>query len=69
MHTASAAGSFKWGARAGVFGFPAIQLAFDPVERVAATGALMAIIGALFGAALLGRRQRTDRRGLPSANP
>ena len=35
------ASAFKWGARAGIFGFPVIQLAFDPVERVWATGALM----------------------------
>ena len=45
--------SFAWGARAGVFAFPAIQLAVDPVERVAATGALMCVIGALFGLARL----------------
>src|SRR4051812_19582913 len=30
--------SFAWGARVGVFGFPAIQLLFDDVEQVAATG-------------------------------
>lgn len=48
-----AARGFAWGARAGVFAFPAIQLAVDPVERVAATGALMCIIGALFGLARL----------------
>ncbi|HEX8208339.1 MAG TPA: glycerol-3-phosphate acyltransferase [Solirubrobacteraceae bacterium] len=40
--------SFALGARVGVFGFPLIQLAFDDVERVAATGALMTLIGALF---------------------
>ncbi len=40
---------FTWGARAGVFAYPAIQLALDPVERVAATGGLMCIIGVLFG--------------------
>jgi acyl phosphate:glycerol-3-phosphate acyltransferase len=48
-------GSFRLGARVGVFAFPAVQLAFDPVGRVAATGALMTIIGARF---LLGRRGR-----------
>jgi glycerol-3-phosphate acyltransferase PlsY len=52
----SAARSFAWGARAGVFAFPVIQLAVDPVERVAATGALMCLIGALFGIADLRRR-------------
>lgn len=40
--------SFAVGARVGVFGFPLVQLIFDPPERVAATGALMALIGALF---------------------
>ena len=40
--------SFALGARAGVFGFPLFQLAFDDAERVAATGALMTLIGALF---------------------
>ena len=48
-----AARGFAWGARAGVFAYPAIQLAVDPVERVAATGGLMCIIGALFGLAKL----------------
>ena len=51
-----AARSFGWGARAGVFAYPAIQLAVDPVERVAATGALMTLIGALF---LLARLRRS----------
>ena len=48
-----ATGGFTWGARAGVFAYPAIQLALDPVERVAATGALMCVIGVLFGLARL----------------
>lgn len=52
----SAMTSFKWGARAGIFGFPVLQLLFDPVERVMATGALMGLIGALFGLGLLRRR-------------
>lgn len=51
----SAAASFKWGARVGVFGFPALQLATDAVERVVAVGGLMALIGLLFG---LGRLSR-----------
>ena len=37
--------SFAWGARFGVFAFPFVQLAFAPVGRVAATGALMTFIG------------------------
>src|SRR3954464_1048777 len=40
---------FAWGARAGVFGFPVAQLATDGVQRVAATGVLMALIGPHFG--------------------
>lgn len=40
--------SFGLGARVGVFCFPVVQLATDPVERVAATGALMTMIGLLF---------------------
>ena len=44
----SLATSFAWGARAGVFAFPLIQLAFDPASHVAATGGLMCIIGARF---------------------
>lgn len=41
--------SFAVGARVGVFGVPFVQLLVDPVERVAATGALMTLVGALFG--------------------
>jgi glycerol-3-phosphate acyltransferase PlsY len=40
--------AFKWGARAGVFAYPVLQLASDPVEHVIGTGALMCLIGALF---------------------
>lgn len=48
--------SFALGARVGVFGVPLVQLLVDPVERVAATGALMTLVGALFGIrALQGR--------------
>jgi len=43
-----AARSFAVGARAGVFASPLLQLLVDPVERVAATGGLMCIVGALF---------------------
>jgi acyl phosphate:glycerol-3-phosphate acyltransferase len=39
---------FSWGARAGVFLFPLVQLVTDPVEHVAGTGILMTFIGALF---------------------
>jgi glycerol-3-phosphate acyltransferase PlsY len=37
-----------WGARAGVFGFPLLQLAVDDVTHVAATGGCMAIIALRF---------------------
>ncbi len=49
--------SFALGARVGVFGFPLIQLAFDPPGRVLATVALMAIIGLRF----LSSRRRSAR--------
>lgn len=39
---------FAYGARVGVFGFPVLQLLVEPKERVAATGALMGIIGLRF---------------------
>ena len=48
--------SFALGARVGVFGAPLVQLLVDPVERVAATGALMTLVGALFGARALQAR-------------
>ena len=47
--------SFKWGARAGVFAFPLVQLATDPVGHVMATGALMTLIGVLFALDTSGR--------------
>jgi glycerol-3-phosphate acyltransferase PlsY len=40
--------SFAYGARAGVVAVVPLQLVLDGVERVAATGALMTIIGLLF---------------------
>jgi acyl phosphate:glycerol-3-phosphate acyltransferase len=43
--------SFAWAARVGVFGFPLVQLVFESKERVAATGALLCIIGARFAQA------------------
>ena len=50
---------FAWGARAGVFGFPLVQLAFDPPGRVLATGLLMSFIGLRFATdRLLTRRTR-----------
>lgn len=49
--------SFAWAARVGVFGFPLVQLAFESKERVAATGALLSIIGLRFAQAMLADRQ------------
>jgi glycerol-3-phosphate acyltransferase PlsY len=43
----SAASAFRYGARVGVFGFPLVQLALDPVGHVIAIGVLMTLIGAL----------------------
>jgi glycerol-3-phosphate acyltransferase PlsY len=44
----TAVAGFAWAARAAVFAFPLAQLVTDPVEHVAATGALMTFIGVLF---------------------
>jgi acyl phosphate:glycerol-3-phosphate acyltransferase len=55
--------SFAFGARAYVFGFPLAQLLFEPIAEVAATGALMAMIGVLFFI----RRDRSDRASSDSA--
>jgi glycerol-3-phosphate acyltransferase PlsY len=51
------------GIRVGVFGFPLAQLAVDPVTHVAATGALMCIIGVRFAQAALANRQLTKNKG------
>ncbi|GLW09142.1 hypothetical protein Misp01_42710 [Microtetraspora sp. NBRC 13810] len=53
-----AARSFAIGARAGVFALPVLQLGFAPVERVAATGALMCFIGLRFWQAASAARRR-----------
>jgi glycerol-3-phosphate acyltransferase PlsY len=55
---------FAWGARAGVFAFPVLQLLTGPVERVAGTGVLMTLIGLLF---LLRRRTSAPARSVPGA--
>jgi len=44
----SVAGSFAWGARVAVFGFPLVALLFSPVLQLAAIGGLMTFIGLLF---------------------
>ncbi|MEU1882620.1 glycerol-3-phosphate acyltransferase [Streptosporangium sp. NPDC020072] len=43
--------SFAVGARVAVFGLPLLQLFFTPIGQVAATGALMCLIGLRFGQA------------------
>lgn len=50
--------SFAWAARAGVFGFPVVQALVEPRERVAATGALLTIIGIRFAQAAVAERRR-----------
>jgi glycerol-3-phosphate acyltransferase PlsY len=52
--------SFAWAARVGVFGFPVVQALLEPKERVAATGALLTIIGIRFAQAAVADR-RTAR--------
>ncbi|GAA1504012.1 hypothetical protein GCM10009677_40080 [Sphaerisporangium rubeum] len=58
--TALATRSFAVGARAGVFAVPLAQVPFTPLLQVAATGALMCLIGLRFAEAAL--RRRTGRR-------
>ena len=56
--------SFKWGARAGVFAYPVVALATEPVEHVMASGLLMTSIGVLFLVDTAGRA-----RSAPAAPP
>ena len=53
--------SFAVGARTGVFAVPFLQLIFTPALEVAATGALMSLIGARFVMAALAARHRKGR--------
>jgi glycerol-3-phosphate acyltransferase PlsY len=50
--------SFAVGARTGVFAAPFLQLIFTPALEVAATGALMSLIGVRFALAALAARSR-----------
>ncbi|MEV5409987.1 glycerol-3-phosphate acyltransferase [Thermopolyspora sp. NPDC052614] len=54
--------SFAIGARVAVFAIPALQALFTPLAQVAATGALMCLIGLRFGQAALAARRRSPRR-------
>ena len=49
---------FAWGARAGMFAFPFVQLVVDGPYRTAATGCLMSLIGLRF--AMAARAERSD---------
>jgi acyl phosphate:glycerol-3-phosphate acyltransferase len=60
----TAASAFRYGARAGVFAFPLVQLALDPARHVIGTGVLMTVIGALF---LLRRRTPAPASGAAGA--
>jgi glycerol-3-phosphate acyltransferase PlsY len=60
--------SFAVGARAGVFAVPFLQLIFTAALEVAATGALMSLIGVRFGMAALAVRHRRSPAG-PQARP
>ena len=53
--------SFAVGARTGVFAVPFLQLIFTPALEVAATGALMSLIGVRFVMAALAARHRKGR--------
>lgn len=63
--------SFAYGARAGVFGLPAVQLAWSwgEPERVAATVALMGIIGLRFAQAAWAGRSAGPATSAPGAGP
>ena len=57
--------SFAIGARVGVFGLPVIQAFFEPRSHVAATGALMSIIGLRFGMAAWEARRPVPDQPVP----
>jgi acyl phosphate:glycerol-3-phosphate acyltransferase len=62
----SKAAGFAWGARAGVFAFPTVQLLTDPVEFVMMTGVLMSLIGVLF---VVRRRTSAPATTVPAGLP
>ncbi len=53
--------SFAWGARAGVFSYPVVQLVVDGRYRTAATGCLMTFIGLRFLQAAMAGWRTPDR--------
>jgi acyl phosphate:glycerol-3-phosphate acyltransferase len=58
--------SLAVGVRVAVFGLPVLQLFVDPIERVAATGGLMCLIGALFAARGRSARATSARGAAPT---
>ena len=58
-------GSFAWGTRVAVFALPVLEALFMPAALVAATGALMCLIGLRFGQAALAGRRARGRAGRP----
>jgi len=60
---------FAVGARVAVFGFPLIQALFEPRAHVAATGALMCIIGLRFALAAASACRRSARVGPAPPGP
>ncbi len=67
--TWAATRSFAVAARVGVFGFPVAQALVEPRAHVAATGALMTIIGVRFAQAALADRRRADPAPGGAAQP
>lgn len=59
-------GGFALGARVGVFSFPPLQLLTAPVDHVAATGALMCLIGLRFLLARTSARATSGSDGSPT---
>jgi glycerol-3-phosphate acyltransferase PlsY len=57
---------FAWGARAGIFAFPFLQVVLDSPHRTAATGVLMSLIGLRF---LLAGRSGPATSGPAAAHP
>jgi glycerol-3-phosphate acyltransferase PlsY len=57
---------FAWGARAGIFVFPVLQVVLDSPHRTAATGVLMSLIGLRF---LLAGRSGPATSGPAAAHP
>ena len=66
---ALAARSFALGARAAFFAAPLLQLLLDPASHVAATGALMSLVGLRFALAWWAARRSGPATSAPGAGP